>query len=101
MDLLKIKDKEAFFCMGNGTEKLVSQVTTDDINQALELLLDSEGIGLALGDDATVIANPAQRIMFERLRMSFKEVLDSKRTIKAEIDAVFAQAEAKYLNSAE
>jgi len=101
MDLLKIEDKEAFFCMANGTKKLVSQVTTDDINQALELLLDSEDIGLALGDDATVIANPAQRIMFEQLRASFKEVLDSKGTIKAEIDAVFAQAEAKYLNSAE
>lgn len=98
MDLLKIVDKEAFFCLPGGREKVVSQVTTEDINQALEILLSSDNIGLAIGEDSDVIANPAQRIVFEQLRSSFKEVLDSRDTIKAEIDAVFAQAEAKYLN---
>ena len=101
MDLLKIIDKEAYFCTSDENVKLVSQITTDDIEQALEVLLESDDIGLGIDEDTSVIANPAQRIVFQQLQLSFKEVLDSRDTIHSEIDAVFAQAESKYLKSAE
>lgn len=101
MDLIKIIDKEAFFCLPNEANKIISQVTTGDINKALGFLLESNDVGLATNEDSTVIANPAQRIIFEQLRASFKEALDSRETIKAEIDSVFAQAEAKYLKTEE
>lgn len=101
MDLLKIEEKEALFCLPDGTKKVVSEVTTEDLNKALVFLFESEDVSLSEDADSKSIANPAQRIVFEQLRSSFKEVLDSRDAIKAEINNVFSQAEAKYLEKIE
>lgn len=101
MDLLKIEEKEAFFCLPDGTKKVVSQVTTEDLNKALVCLFETEGVSLPENKDSQSIVNPAQRIVFEQLLSSFKEVLDSRDAIRAEIDNVFSQAEAKYLKESE
>lgn len=97
MDLLKIEDKTGYFCLPEKPDKVVSQVTADDICQALELILTSGEIEIAIELDSDCIANPAQKIIFEQLRNSFNEVVNLRDSIKAEIDETFAQAEAKYL----
>ena len=52
---------------------------------------------IAVDEDTSTIANPAQQIVFEQLRTAFKEILDSRQSILEEIDSTFAAAEAKYL----
>lgn len=101
MDLLKVEDGKAFLCLNDEDSKIVSQVSTDDISKALEVILEAEEIGLALDEDPSSIVNPAQRIIFEQLRSSFKEVLDSRDSIQDEVDRVFAPAEAMYFQSKE
>lgn len=101
MDLLNIENGEAFLCLNGEIPKIVSQVSTDDISKALEALLETKEIGLALNEDSSAIVNPAQRIIFEQLRSSFKEVLDSRDSIQNEVDRVFAPAEAMYFQSKE
>lgn len=98
MDLLRIDDKDAYFSLDGAERKLVSQVTNEDIRGAVELLLETDDIGIADGEDSSVIANPAQKIVFEQLRMAFKEIVNSRETILGEINATFAAAETKYLN---
>ena len=97
MDLLKIRDKEAYFSLGAEDEKLVSMVTTEDIRKALELLLADSNVDIGANLAAEEIANPAQRIFFTQLRSSFTEVLGSRDSIKSDIDELFSQAEALYL----
>lgn len=97
MDLLRIEDKVGYFSLDETNKKIVSQVTNEDIKAAIELLLESKDINIADDEDTALIANPAQKIVFEQLRTSFKEILDSRQNILDEIDSVFAAAEAKYL----
>lgn len=99
MDLLEIDGQVAYFCSGDGTRKLVSEITTGDINSALQIILKGGDIGIASSEDASMIVNPAQRVIFEQLRNSFREVLDSRDSIIEEVNSVFASAEAKYLHS--
>ena len=99
MDLLEIVDREAYLCLPDEERKLVSQVTTEDINKALGVILGSDDVELSDDGDSAVIANPAQKIMFEQLRISFKEVYDSRDAIQAEVNSVFSQAEAKYFKA--
>ena len=96
MDLLKVEDGEAFLCLNDEAPKIISQVSTDDVSKALEIMLETEEIGLALDEDLSSIVNPAQRVIFEQLRSSFKEVFDSRGSIQDEVDRVFAPAEAMY-----
>ena len=65
MDLLKIEEKEALFCLPDGTKKVVSEATTEDLNKALVYLFESEDVSLSEDADSKSIANPAQRIVFE------------------------------------
>ena len=97
MDLLKIKDKVAYLCLSSSEEKVVSQVTVEDIDAALEVLIASPDVDIATDEDSSVIEHPAQKIVFEQLRASFKEVQDSREAIISEVDETFAQAESKYL----
>ena len=99
MDLLVIDGNEAKFCGKTGQTKLVSQVTPEDISLALECLLENDQVGIAADEDENKITNPAQKIFFQQLRTSFKEILDSRETILGEIDATFHDAEEKYLGS--
>ena len=99
MDLLKIKDKTAYLCLPGSEEKVVSQVTTEDIEAALEVLIASPDVEIAIDEDSSAIAHPAQKIVFEQLRASFKEVQESREVIISEADETFAQAESKYLCS--
>lgn len=99
MDLLVIEGNEAKFCSKPGQTKLVSQVTPEDISLALECLLENNQVGIAADEDENKITNPAQKIFFQQLRNSFKEILDSRETILGEIDATFHDAEEKYLGS--
>lgn len=101
MGLLTIKDKTAFFCMPGESEKDVMEVTPDDVKKALELLVRDESIEIGGEEDLSVIANPAQKIVFEQLRNGFKEVRDSAPALREEINKVFAEAEAKYLDNDE
>ena len=101
MDLLKVEDGQAFLCLNGEEPKIISQVTTDDISKALEVILETEETGLALDEDPSSIVNPAQRIIFEQLRSSFKEVFDSRDSIQDEVDRVFAPAEAMYFQPKE
>lgn len=101
MDLLKVEDGQAFLCLNGEEPKIISQVMTDDISKALEVILETEETGLALDEDPSSIANPAQRIIFEQLRSSFKEVFDSRDSIQDEVDRVFAPAEAMYFQPKE
>lgn len=101
MDLLMIEGNEAYFQCPDCKKKLVSQVTPNDINSALGFILRSEEVGLGLEKDAGNIVNPAQKIIFEQLRTSFKEVYDSRTSILNEVDSVFAEAESKYCGIAE
>ena len=97
MDLLRIEDKVGYFGLDGTSEKTVSEVTNEDIRAAVELLLDTDDIDIAVDEDTSTIANPAQQIVFEQLRTAFKEILDSRQSILEEIDSTFAAAEAKYL----
>ena len=97
MDLLRIKEKVGYFSLDGTTEKIVSRVSNEDIRAAVELLLTTDDVGIADGEDTTVIVNPAQQIVFEQLRAAFKEIIDSRQSILGEIDSTFAAAEAKYL----
>ena len=97
MDLLRIEDKVGYFSLDVTSEKVVSEVTNEDIRAAVELLLDADDIDISIDEDTSTIANPAQRIVFEQLRVDFKEVLDSRQSILENIDSMFAAAEAKYL----
>lgn len=101
MDLLKVEDGKAFLSLNNEHSKIVSQITTDDISKALEVILEEEEIGLALDEDSSSVVNPAQRIIFEQLRSSFREVFDSRDSIKNEVDGVFCSAEKMYFQSNE
>lgn len=98
MELLKIDNGQGFLCLRDN-KKLVSQITTEDISSALELILSDTEIDIPEDIDCTVIANPAQKIIFEQLIASFKEVLASRAALNDEIDEAFAQAEAKYFKA--
>ncbi|MDY4535077.1 MAG: hypothetical protein SPD98_07505 [Tractidigestivibacter sp.] len=102
MDLLTIRDKSAFFCIPGGTEKNVMDVIPEDIESALEFLINDESIEIDEEEaDSNMIANPAQKILYEQLKKGFEGVRDSAPALKEEVDKVFAEAEAKYLNDTE
>ena len=95
MDLLRIGDKNGCFDIDGTNEEIVSQVTDEDIRSAVEVLLGLEDVGIADREDTAAIANPAQRIIFEQLRMAFKEIIDSLESILGEIDSTFASGKAR------
>jgi ferritin len=97
MDLLAIHDDQGFFCLPERDEKVVSQVTVQDISDALELILQNGDVCISLDKDSDDIKNPAQKIVFVQLRSSFKEVLESREAIMSGINDVFESAEKKYL----
>ena len=97
MGLLKIKDAQGYFCLPNENEKPVSQITTKDINTALELILQQGDVSLGLDEDVVTIKNPAEKIIFTQLRNSFQDVLESRDSIMSEIDDAFESAEKKYI----
>lgn len=74
----------------------MSQITTKDINTALELILQQGDVSLGLDEDVVTIKNPAEKIIFTQLRNSFQEVLESRDSIMSEIDDAFESAEKKY-----
>lgn len=96
MELLKIENKQGFLCLNN-KEKLVSQITAEDISSALELILSDDKTVIPEDADCSAIDNPAQKIIFEQLLASFKEVFASRAALIDEIDEAFIQAETKYL----
>lgn len=95
MELLKIENEQGFLIL-NDKIKVVSQVTAEDICAALELILTNDGIEIPEVIDCSTISNPAQKIIFEQLFASFREVFASRDAIKDEIDEVFVSAEEKY-----
>ncbi len=99
MELLKIENAQGFLCIEGNEDKLVSQVTTEDISKAVEIVLSDESVTIPDAIDCSSIVNPAQKIIFEQLHLSLKEVFASRDMLKSEIDEVFAQAEKKYLNN--
>lgn len=99
MELLKIENAQGFLCIEGSEDKLVSQVTTEDISNAVEVILSNENVVIPGTIDCSFIANPVQKIIFEQLHLSFKEVFASRDALKSEIDDVFAEAESKYLGS--
>lgn len=99
MGLLTIRDKGAFFCIPGGTEKNVMDVIPDDIESALEFLINDESLEIVEEEaDSNTIANPAQKILYEQLKKGFEGVRDSAPALKEEVDKVFAKAEETYLN---
>lgn len=99
MELLKVKNNQGFLCIEGSEDKLISQITTEDISKAVEIILSNESVVVSDTIDCSPIANPAQKIIFEQLHLSLKEVFASRDTLKSEIDNVFAEAESKYLSS--
>lgn len=97
MDLLKIESDQGFLLL-NDKKIVVSQVTAEDISGALELILTNDEIEIPDILDCSTIVNPAQRIIFEQLHASFREVYASRDALKDEIDEVFVAAEEKYFN---
>lgn len=97
MDLLSIKDGHGFLNLPGKDPVEVSQVTPQNIADALETILDNDSICLGPEDGSLEIANMAPRIIFDQLRASFKQVIDSRATILGEINSIFSEAEAKYL----
>ena len=102
MGLLTIRDNSAFFCIPGGTEKNVMDVIPDDIENALEFLINDESLEIDEEEaDPNTIANPAQKILYEQLKIGFEGVWNSAPALKEEVDKVFADAEAMYLNDTE
>lgn len=102
MGLLTIRDKDAFFCIPGATEKNVMDVVPDDIESALEFLINNESLEIVEEEaDSNTIANPAQKILYEQLKKGFESVRKSAPTLKEEVDKVFAEAEKTYLNDSE
>lgn len=102
MGLLTIKDKSAFFCTPDGAKKNVMDVVPEDIEIALEFLINDENLKIVEeGSDSKTIANPAQKILYEQLKKGFEGVLDSAPALKEEVDKVFAEAEKTYLSDTE
>lgn len=99
MELLKVKNDQGFLCIEGSEDKLISQITTEDISKAVEIILSNESVVVSDTIDCSLIANPAQKIIFEQLHLSLKEVFASRDTLKSEIDNAFAEAESKYLCS--
>lgn len=98
MELLKIENKQGFLCLNN-KEKLVSQITAEDISSALELILSDDETIIPEDADCSTIDNPAQKIIFEQLLASFREVFASRAALIDEIDEAFIQAETKYFKT--
>lgn len=98
MELLKIENNEGFLYL-NGKKITVSQITAENISTALELILTDANADIPEELDCSTITNPAQKIIFEQLLSSFREVLASRDALNAEIDEAFALAERKYLGS--
>lgn len=99
MELLKVKNDQGFLCIEGSEDKLISQVTTEDISKAVEIILSNESAVIPDAIDCSSITNPAQKIIFEQLHLSLKEVFASRDMLKGEIDNAFAEAESKYLSS--
>lgn len=95
MELLKIENDQGFLLL-NDKRIVVSQVTEEDISEALELILTNDEIEIPEVVDSSTIVNPAQKIIFEQLLASFREVFASRDALNDEIDEVFAAAEEKY-----
>lgn len=102
MGLLTIRDKSAFFCIPGGTEKNVMDVVPEDIESALEFLINDEKLEIVEAEaDSNTIANPAQKILYEQLKKGFEGVRRSAPALKEEVDKVFAEAEKLYLSDTE
>lgn len=97
MELLKMENNQGFLLL-NDKKISVSQVTAEDISGALELILTNDEIEIPEVVDCSTIANPAQKIIFEQLFASFREVFVSKDAVKDEIDEAFAMAEERYFS---
>lgn len=95
MELLKIESEQGFLLLGDRSV-VVSQVTAEDISAALELILTNDEIEIPEAVDSSTIVNPAQKIIFEQLFASFREVFASRDALNDGIDEVFAAAEEKY-----
>lgn len=98
MELLKVKGTQGFLCIEGSEDKLISQVTTEDISKAVEIILSNKSAVIPDTIDCSPIANPAQKIIFEQLHLSLKEVFASRDMLKGEIDNAFVEAESKYLS---
>lgn len=98
MELLRIENNEGYLCL-NRKKAIVSQITAEDISASLELILTNTSVEIPEDVDCSTITNPAQKIIFEQLRSSFREVQASRDTINDEVNEAFAQAEKKYLDS--
>lgn len=97
MDLINVENGEGYLNLSGSQRIEISQVSPQNIADALDLILQNGDISIGVEDDAERINNSAAKIIYRQLRTSLQEVIDSRETILEEIDGAFAEAEAKYL----
>lgn len=98
MKLLSIENEKGYLSTNSQTRKEMTEVSAEDIDAAMLLLLGEENCEF---DPVTEIANPASKIIYEQLFFAFQDLLKSKPGILSDIDATFEAAEKKYLSKEE
>lgn len=96
MDLMNEEEGKGYLNLADSQRVEISQLSPQDIADALDLILEGGQIRVGADEDAELINNSAARIIYRQLRNSFLEVIDSRETILEEIDDTFSEAEAKY-----
>ena len=95
MKVLKIENNEGYLIL-NDNSIIVTQVTKENILDALKLIYNTEQIEFDKFGDNLLINNEAQRIVYENLYKHLRQFDEDKQKLKDEIRREFEDVINKY-----
>lgn len=96
MNVLKIDSQKKSFFNTDGTDKIITNITKEDILKILELIFENDDITFdEYSDDK--IANEAEKVIYKHLYTKFVDFQQNKLSLKNEIDSLFSELTEKYI----
>ncbi len=99
MKILKIESKVAKYTTDEKNYNNVETINAGDILKILNIVMEHDieyDDLISKESDPSVIANPAQWIIYNNLLIKIKSLIEQKSSIKEEVDILFKDAYDKY-----
>lgn len=96
MRLISVNDGKGMLSL-TGRNVEIEKITSEDIFEALRLIMEDEDVVVGDIEEIESVLNPAAKIIMNQLWTSFDEVVQSRDAILDEIDSTFLEAEQEYL----
>lgn len=96
MKIFKINDRKCLFSIDGINYKAITDISKEDIYKILDYMYFNDDYEFDNLSSNTVIANEADRIIYENLTSQFETFIQNKNNLVSQIENEFKEAIEKY-----